>query len=368
MSVVPRHVFNGYSSHGFGQHPIGTGAYVLDEWKSGERITLKANESHYDGKPGIDRIIFNIIPEASARFMELKSGNVDEIGLTPTQYTKQTDDPEFVKRTNKFRYQGYNYTYMGFNFRVDKFADKRVRQGISYALDRGSIIDGVLDGLGSPCSGPFSPLTWAYNPAVKPHGYNPEKAKSLLAQAGWKDTDGDGILDKGGEPFSFTLITNHGNETRKKTAEIIQQNLKEVGIEVRLKVLEWQTFLEEFVIPGNFEAVLIGWNISVDPDMYDIWHSSKTNKGEFNFVHYKNDEVDRLIMEGRETFDLEKRKAAYRRIHEIIADETPYAFLYIPDSLIAVDKRFKGIKVAPAGITYNFEDWYIPQDSNQWYQ
>jgi peptide/nickel transport system substrate-binding protein len=251
---------------------------------------------------------------------------------------------------------------MAFNLKHPLFSDKKVRQAIAYAIDKSEIVDVVLFGLGSPATGPYVPNTWPYNPDVRKYDFNPERAKALLKEAGWTDTDGDGILDKDGRPFVFTILTNMGNSLRKNTATIIQWRLARVGIKVEIKALEWSTFVNEFIDKRRFEAVLLGWSIGLDPDQYDIWHSSKTKPKEFNFVGYNNPEVDRLLDEGRRTFDIEKRKKAYFRIQEIIADELPYIFLYVPDATPIVHARFKGIKPSPIGISYNQPKWYVPQD------
>lgn len=370
LGIIPKHLLEGQDMNTteFNRHPVGTGPFKFGEWITGERITQVANDGYFLGRPKIDKITTRVIPETSTQFLELKSGGIDYMGLTPVQYKRQTDSEEFNEKFQKLRYPDFLYTYMGYNLKDARFKDVRVRKAFSYAINTGSLIDGVLMGLGSPCTGPFPPKSWAYNPAVKPYPFDPAKAKALLAEAGWKDTDGDGIVDKDGKPFSFTILTNQGNNERKKTGEIIQQNLKDVGVDVKLNVLEWQAFLHDFVHKGKFEAVILGWSLTPDPDAYEIWHSSKTKEGQFNFVGYKNAEVDNLLVEGRQTFDHEKRKKIYNRVHEILADDVPYTFLYVPDSLPVLDKRFKGVKVEAAGIWYNYEQWYVPGDRELWYK
>ncbi len=140
----------------------------------------------------------------------------------------------------------------------------------------------------------------------------PAKARELLAEAGWKDTDGDGIIDKDGVPFSFTIVTNQGNDLRAKTAELIQNKLKNVGIKVNIRIVEWAAFLSEFIETKDFEAVILGWNILQDPDLYDVWHSSKIGPNELNHISFANAEVDRLLVEGRRTFDLDGAKEGLR--------------------------------------------------------
>ena len=155
-------------------------------------------------------------------------------------------------------------------------------------------------------------------------------------------------------------MTNAGNEARAKTAAILQQNLSEAGIRMEIRTVEWAAFINEFIDKRKFDAVILGWNTTPDPDQYDIWHSSKTGPKELNHVGYANAEVDRLLDEGRSTFDLEKRRKAYFRIQEILAEEQPYVFLYVPEALPVVQNRFHGIEPTPAGISYNFIKWYVP--------
>jgi peptide/nickel transport system substrate-binding protein len=180
-------------------------------------------------------------------------------------------------------------------------------------------------------------------------------------QAGYLDRNGDGIAEKDGNDLTITIITNQGNPLREKTAQIVQQRLKQVGIAVKIRIIEWTVFLKEYVDKGNFDAVILGWNILQDPDLYNVWHSSQAVKGGLNFVNYKDPEVDTLLTDGRQTFDETKRKKCYDRFQEILADQQPYIFLYAPYSLPAVSSRIKGIVPAPAGITYNIEKWYVPK-------
>jgi peptide/nickel transport system substrate-binding protein len=245
------------------------------------------------------------------------------------------------------------------------FADKRVRQAIAYGVNKDEIIQGVLLGLGKEATGPYKPGTWVYNSNVKTYPYNPEKARELLSDAGWRDTDGDGILDKDGQPFEFEIITNQGNEIRAKCAEIIQRRLGEIGVKVKIRILEWAAFVNDFINKRRFDATILGWTVPLDPDIYDVWHSSKMGPKELNFISYKNDEVDALIEKGRETFDQGARKKYYNRIQEILAEEQPYLFLYVPDALPIIHARFRGVEPAPLGIGHNFIKWYVPKEEQR---
>lgn len=363
LVVLPKHLLEGkdITKSDFGRNPVGLGPYKLNRWISGQEVILDSYKDYFEGRPYIDRYIYKIIPDPATMFLVLQTGEIDMMGLTPVQYAKQTNTDFFKRNFQKFRYPALAYTYMGFNLKHPFFQDKRVRQAMAYGIDKGEIVDVVLFGLGSPATGPYVPNTWPYNPGVKKYEYNPEKAKELLREAGWEDTDGDGILDKGGRPFKFTILTNMANTTRMNTATIIQWRLAKIGIKVEIRVLEWSTFINQFIDKRRFEAVVLGWSIGLDSDQYDIWHSSKTKEKEFNFVTYNNPEVDELLEKGRRTFDIEERKRAYFRMQEILADELPYIFLYVPDATPIVHARFKGIKSSPIGISYNLPKWYVPK-------
>jgi len=368
MWIMPKHILENedLNKTEYGRSPIGTGPYKFLRWKSGQRIDLIANDEYFKGRPYIDRYIYRIIPDTATMFLELQAEALDTMALTPLQYRRQTSNEFFKTRYNKFRYPSFGYAYLGYNLLDDKFKDKITRQALNYAICKEGLINGVLMGLGRVCTGPFVPESWAYDKQIKPAEYNPQKAKEMLAEAGWSDSDEDGLLDKGGEIFEFTILTNQGNDLRRRAAEIIQHQLRAIGIRVKIKVVEWSVFLTEFVNKKRFEAVLMGWGLSRDPDCFDIWHSSKTNEGEFNFISYKNSQVDKLLDEGRRIFDQEKRAEIYHEIQRILYDEQPYMFLWIADSMPIVHKRFKGPLPAPAGIGYNFTKWYVPEDQQKY--
>lgn len=363
LVVLPRHLLEGedITKSELARNPVGMGPYKLNKWTSGQELVLDSYHDYFEGRPYIEHYMYRIIPDPATMFLELQAGGIDMMGLTPIQYTKQTETVFFKSNYQKFRYPTFAYTYMGLNLKHPFFMDKRVRQAIAYAIDKHEIVDVVLFGLGSPSTGPYVPNTWPYNPDVKKYAHDPAKALQLLKEAGWRDTDGDGILDKGGKPFEFTIFTNMGNTLRMNTATIIQWRLARVGIKVEIRALEWSTFINEFIDKRRFQAVILGWSIGLDPDQFDIWHSSKTKAKEFNFVSYSNPEVDDLLDKGRRTFDIAERKKAYFRIQEILADELPYIFLYVPDATPIVQARFKGIEPSPIGISYNLPKWYVPK-------
>ncbi|MBF0481081.1 MAG: peptide-binding protein [Desulfovibrionaceae bacterium] len=356
--ILPRHALAGQdlTNTALSRAPLGAGPYRLKSWEAGRQIALAVSPDYFEGRAYLDEALYRIIPDLSTMFLELKAGNLDEMGLTPQQYLRQTQGPDWDANFHKFKYLAFSYVYMGYNLRQPPFSDPRVRAALAHAIDKREIIDGVLLGLGLPTVGPYIPGTWMYNTAIKDYEYDPALAEKLLAEAGWVKEQG--VLTKDGKPFSFTILTNQGNDQRVKTATIIQQRLKNIGIEVKIRTVEWASFLKEFVDKGRFDAVILGWSVPQDPDIYDVWHSSKAVPGGLNFVDYKSPELDDLLEKGRRTLDQNERKAIYDRLQEVLHRDQPYCFLFTPYALPIVSSRIHGVFEAPAGIEHNFIRWW----------
>ncbi len=220
----------------------------------------------------------------------MKRNAIDITTLTPLQFTKQTEYPAFKREFNKFKYLSFTYVYLGYNLRHKYFKDKRVRQAISHAINKDELIEGNLLGQGVEATGPYKPDMWVYNGNVKKYDYSKEKAINLLAEAGFQ-RGADGVLRRDGAPFEFTILVNQGNPVRIQTAEIIQKRLSEIGIQAKIRIIEWASFINEFIDKKNFEAVILAWTIpQSDPDLFDVWHSSKQGPKELNFISFENKE------------------------------------------------------------------------------
>jgi len=372
--MLPKHLLQSFAEAGTlrespqNSQPIGTGPYRFQEWKPGEKVVLTANPDYYEGRPYLSRIVYRVIPSQATIFLELKAQGVDYVStLTGMQYSRQTEYPAFRKAFNKFRYPASDYTFLGFNLRDPRFADRRVREAFAHAINKEELIDGVRLGLAREANGPIRPGTWAYTDKVEHYDYDPEKAKALLAEAGWKDRNGDGVVeDKDGKPFTLTIRTNQGNDERKKIAEIIQQRLKEVGINADIQLIEWAAFIKEFVKPRRFEVVVLGLGTGTDPDQFVVWHSSQRGPDQMNRTGYANPEVDALLEAGRSSCVQSERVRYYHRIQEILAHDLPMVFLYFRDALPAVASRIHGVSPAPAGILHNFNEWYVPKTQQRY--
>lgn len=379
-SILPKHLLEGKDINhddDFNRHPIGTGPYKFVEWKSAQQIVLEANPDYWEGKPHIHRFVLRIIPDQSSEFLSLLKGEIDAMGawtsgtLTPEQYARQTNTPKFSDYYNKYETDQFVYVYIGWNLGNPLFNDVKVRRALTMAIDRQAIIQNVVYGLGSVCTGPFVPQSWAYNKDVKPLPFDVEGAKKLLKQDGWK-MGKDGILHKSikgkDTPFRFKLYTNQGNVSRERIATIVQQQLKQVGIDCQPQIMEWTTLLNEYINKRKYDAMVLGWQFGPEPDCYLSWHSSQMGEHQYNMVGYKNKTVDSLLVQGRETLDPKKRAAIYHRIHKILAEDVAATFLYVPESLPAVHKRFKGLEVNRNGIGWHPEKWYVPANQQKYKQ
>jgi len=368
-TMLPRHLLESYVTEGRlreapqnRESPVGTGPYRFKEWRTGEKVVLTANRDYYDTGPYLSRLVYRIIPSQATIFLELKAKGIDSSStLTALQYKRQTDYPAFRRAYQKFRYPSSAYTYFGFNLKDPRFADKRVRQAFAYAISKQELIEGVRLGLGREATGPYKPGTWVYNPNVKRYPHDLERARQLLAEAGWREKNGDGLLVKDGKPFTFTLMTNQGNDERKKIAELIQASLRELGVGVDIRILEWASFIKEYIKKRRFEAIVLGWGIGLDPDQYEIWHSSKTGPDDLNHISYANPEVDEMLERGRSSCFEDERKKYYDRLQEILAEDQPIVFLYFPDALPVVATRVYGVVESPNGIGFNFTEWFVPR-------
>jgi peptide/nickel transport system substrate-binding protein len=366
LQVLPKHKLDGQDirTSSFAQKPLGSHYYQLKEWRHGEYIKLEKNPKSVLGPANIDHLIERIIPDPAAQFLELMADNIDSMSMDPITYARIIPSrPALKARLNQFKELGNSYTYLGFNLKRKPFDDVRVRKAINYAIDKQEIIDGVYLGLGITIASPYKPGTRWSNPDLIPYTFDPAKAKQLLMDAGYQDTDGDGIVDRAGKKLSFEILTNLGNKQREKTAVIIQRRLKEVGIETHIRTLEWASLLTNFIKPGDFDAVVMGWGLGLDPDQYSIWHSSQQKPGQFNFIGYNNPAIDKLLEQGRLEFDLEKRMQIYHEFAKVLYEDSPLVYLSAGYGLTAIHKRVQGIMdpVPPAGVSYDSQKWYIPK-------
>ncbi len=328
----------------FNRQPIGCGPFRFREWKSDQYIVLDRFDDYWEGPPNYSTYVYRVIPDLLTQEMEFYAGTIDSYSVQPHQVKRLEEDPRF----QRFSGTAFGYTYIGYNIRRKPFDDHRVRKALGMAVDIEKIINYVLHGQGERITGPFIKQTDYYNHNIKPVPYDPEGALKLLQSAGWKRGKG-GWLEKDGKKFEFTLITNSGNDLRKAILAIAQDAWKQIGVDVRTDLLEWSVFVQERVNKADFDTLILGWQMGIEPDLYQIWHSSQTNPYQLNFVGFKNKEADDLIVKIRQEYDLNTQVEYCHRLHKIIATEQPYTFLYVGKWTAVLDKRIVIKTVDTAG-------------------
>ncbi|GJL79772.1 MAG: hypothetical protein NPINA01_27610 [Nitrospinaceae bacterium] len=340
----------------FNRHPIGTGPFVFKEWQSDELIRVVRNEDYWDSPPEYHEYVMRIVPDALTQEMEFYAGAVDNYSVQPHQVARFKKDEKY----QHFSSVGYFYSYIGYNIRNPLFKSAEVRRALGMAIDVDQIIKYVLYGEGERVTGPYPKITDWYDPSIKPLPYDPDGALKILNDLGWQKNK-NGFLEKEGKIFEFNLITNAGNPIRKNILTIAQNSWRKLGIKCNTQIFEWAVFLKDFVNTFKFDALVLGWSMGIDPDLFQIWHSSQAGPRQLNFVGYKNPEVDRLIVRIRREYDKEKQKRMAHELHRLIARDQPYNFLYVGKSTQLLDKKIVIVERQPDG-SEKYEKIYPTKD------
>lgn len=358
MPIVPKHIFEqgDFNTNPAGRDPVGTGPYKFLKWTTGREIVIEKNPDYWGEKPKLNRIVFRIITDSSVALQVLKREELDVSGLTPIQWARQTSSKSFEENFDKLSYFTPNYSYIGWNLTKPYFSDKLVRQALTHLVNRKLILQQILFDLGAVVTNPFYINSPEYDKSITPYPYDPKKAYELLEQAGWTDTNGNGIRDKNGVEFEFEFLIPAGSETGEKIATILKEELDKTGIKMDIRKTEWAVFTTR-LNERKFDAVTLAWSMGVESDPYQIWSSTQAEKGS-NFVGFVNEEADQLIEAARKEFDREKRIEMYHRFAEIVHEEQPYTFMFCNKSTVAVNKRFENVVVHPLGIDPT--EWHVP--------
>ncbi len=335
----------------------GSGPYMLSKLETDQEIVLRRNENWWADKlPSEKKNMFlvaypekitrKIINDFTTMEVALMGRQLDVAGPTPKQYIKFRHTKAITKYYNLYDTTSLAYGFIGLNMKNPKLSDVRVRRALAHLINKEVIIKNFLYGLGTPVIGPIHPaLKKYYNDTITPYEYNPEKAKQLLKEAGWEDTDGDGILDKeiDGQrvPFVLSYIYNSGNDIRKNIGLLFQEEARKVGIKVVIQQLDWSVFLEK-LDRRDFETCALAWIGGPRPsDPKQIWHTeSYYAEGGDNFVGFGNAYTDSLIEAIRTELDENKRAELWKLLQVEIHKQVPYIFLYAPKGLRAISKRF----------------------------
>ncbi|MFQ5842666.1 MAG: ABC transporter substrate-binding protein, partial [Thermodesulfobacteriota bacterium] len=335
--------------------------FKLQYWSKNE-IALKANKDYFGGEPHLSKVVVKIFEDQSTVWAELMKGTVDCVFLA---YLKNYDIIEKIPDFHVYSFLDPYYYILAFNENNIFFRQKEVCQALNYAVDKERLVEKVLRGRGQVASGTIYPQSWAFDRSIEPYPYNPRNALKLLEKAGWKDTDGNHILDKDRREFEFVLLVVEGDDVASGSALQIQQELLDIGIRMKVVPLPFSMMHEKFLSTKKFDASLLTI-LSDSPDRnYAWWHSSQIDRG-FNVFSYKNKKVDEFLDNGRTTLDREERRGIYHQFQGEIYEDPPGVFLFWRDYLIGIHKRFRGVRFSPAGILNNINEWYVPKEEQKY--
>ncbi|WP_420329413.1 peptide-binding protein [Paenibacillus gorillae] len=341
FSPVPAHILKDVNPKDLQKDPYGkdpaktvtSGPWKWTEWKTAQYITVDADPNYWgEVKPNIQKIVYKIYADQNTEVQALLKGDVDTtlaIPLTQLEAVKKNNKINLITgRTSSYEYISFNFDPNNHPGKFVPFASQKTRQAIAHALNRQGMVDNVLKGSGALMNSPFMPGSWADSPEAVNYNYDAEQAKKLLAEDGWV-AGKDGILVKDGKRFSFELQYNSGNSRREQVSQIIQQNLKDVGIEVKPRAMDFATWIDQNITPGKYPAILLGWQLSnPDPDSESIFSSKYFPPAGQNTGWYKNETLDKLWVDGYSTVDQAERKKIYDQAAKEISTDLPYIFLY----------------------------------------
>lgn len=359
--ALPKHVLEGKdidNATEYNRNPLGTGPYKVTEWKTGEYILLDKVDHYWRGAeyPKIKRILFKFIPNTTTRINQLKSGEAHVAALVPWDKYRELKD---VPGLTIHQMMGNSYEHITLNERtVEAFKDVRVRRALIHAIDRELLTKTVLDGLAPVIDGAIQPLSWAYTDSVRKYPFDVAQAKALLDEAGWKDSNGDGIRDKGGKPLAFTLMTQAGFAIRENIAQAVQRQLKDVGVDVKIQLVDG-TSISSLWFEGKFDAMLHWWHMPSDPEITLFFASDRTPPAGRNINYIADDSLDKLLYASDRTVAQGPRRALLVAAQQRLAELAPEIPLYNVTRLDAVPVGLRNFKGNPTntGIFWNVWEW-----------
>jgi peptide/nickel transport system substrate-binding protein len=342
--------------------PVGNGPFRFVSHVQGQSWTFAANDrwpAELGGRPYVDRLVYRVIPEPTTLLTELLNGSIDYY-IAPT--TDQAAQIEQNPNTRLITYPDRQFLVISWNGRRPLFADVNVRRALTMAIDRQGIVDGVRRGYGQLANSTVPPFYWNYNPnAGADLKYDPEAAKRLLAQAGWRDTNGDGVIEKDGRPFRFTIKTNSGNRERQDITEIVQSQLKAVGIEAQPQLMEWGALLDRLQRePRDYDAAVVGWVTEFRIDDSDLFSCAKLReKAPFQWAGYCNAETDRYLDTLPKMADRVAAKPLWMEYQAKIAHDQPFTFLYYGRRLEGAHERLRNVHPDARGDWVGASRWFL---------
>jgi peptide/nickel transport system substrate-binding protein len=358
--ILPEHVLadaeNPLSVASFNkQTPVGTGAFQIAEFVSGSYVRLERNPAYWGGEPKVASVVFRIVPDPNTQLAQILAGELDMVTVSdPALLAGAENNPnlEVLQQSQNV------YYFVALNQNDPRFQDVRVRQALLHAIDRQAIIDSVLRGYGEVATGPIAPLQQAlYNPEVPSYPFDPERARELLAEAGWEPGEG-GVLTKDGEPLRIAMPTGQFGYLVPATL-LVQQYWQDIGVQVDVEVLEWNAYIQQMFVNRQYEATLAWWSTPPTPDVSPYYASEAAEAGQ-NIPAYRNEELDALLDAGRAATSEEEQVEVYREVQTFLAEELPYLYLWYPNIITVRNNRIGGMLEInnPAAFQYAAE-WFV---------
>ncbi|HEV7241336.1 MAG TPA: ABC transporter substrate-binding protein [Thermoanaerobaculia bacterium] len=366
VNVIPEHVYSkGNFRNDFNDKAVGSGPYVLAKRDAGKEIVVERRPDYWGANPPLQTVVFKVVVDHATAWNALRRGDIDETRIASDVWLRERNNPSLTKSIDFRRFYTLSYNFLAWNGRHPLLGDKRVRKALAMCVPIDAVVQQLYHGTSRAMTGPFTPDDFAYNPTVPAVRYDPEGATQMFASAGWTDSNGDGVLDKGGKPFKLELVVMSGSATTNQFAQMVQGEMKKVGVDLELTTIDPSIAIQR-ILSGNYQSAYLGFDLDNDPDPFNILHSSQFPPRGQNFAYYSNPEVDRLIEVSRREMDRSKRKEMYWRIHEIVADEQPYTWTVQVSSKWGMNKRVRGVEQSRGyGLVRWYPGvlgWWIPRD------
>ncbi len=360
--ILPKHLLEDLApgdvrTSAFGRAPVGNGPYRLAEWSSARYIRLVRNEAFYDTElPRLDEVVFRFIPDETAMMTALKAGDIGCVGFLSPQ---ATNDAEFSDGTLRaYQYSGRQMSFIAWNTSRAPFDDRELRRALAHGIDANAVIRVAWNGLARPSNSPMHPVLWPHDPSIEPIAFDPAGARAALARLGWSDSNGDGIVDRDGDALSFEMLTNQGAQQRIDAITIVQAQLREIGVDVKLRVLEMGAFMQSVIREGDFDACLFAYNVATRADLKNYWSTGAT----FNLSRYSAVEVDALIDKARAAPGMDEARPLWFEAQRRIYEDQPHYFLALPYELMGVSASYCNVAPNTQGPFVNLPEWYIGEN------
>lgn len=359
---MPKHLLEEVSAaemrtHAFNRNPVGNGPFRFVSWTPNQQAVFEANENFFLGRPNLERVVFRVIPEQTTELAELMTGRVHLIRAVQPSESHRL---ESARGVGLITYPSRSYTFVAWHTEDPLFADTRVRQALTLGIDRQRIVDALLFGYGQVAITDVLPFQWQFDESLEPWPFDPDRARELLAEAGWSDTDGDGIVDRDGQPFRFVLETNQGNDLREDIIVIVQSNLRAIGVDAQPRLSEWNSMIDRLK-RREYQAVVTGWSVDFK---FDPTETLGCDGGVYNYPAYCNPAADGLVQRALTTLEHDDALPLWREYQETIHQDQPYTFLYYLNERLGVSDRLKGVVGDARGHLVTIQEWWLEGGSS----